>query len=69
MQIISENLILSALHHVFSTLFLLFSYTRQYRYLNELQKKYGEVYGERQPEGKKHCRLQIFGFPCNQFRY
>lgn len=65
----SEYLIPSALHPVFSALFFLFSYTPQYRYLNELQKTYGEAYGERQPEGKKHCRLQIFGFPCNQFRY
>ena len=65
----SEYLIPSALHPVFSALFFLFSCTPQYRYLNELQKTYGEAYGERQPEGKKHCRLQIYGFPCNQFRY
>lgn len=37
--------------------------------MNELQKNYGKTYGESQPEGKKNCRLQIFGFPCNQFGY
>jgi len=37
--------------------------------MNELQEMYGKKYGDAKPEGKKHCRLQIFGFPCNQFGY
>ena len=38
-----------------------FRYTPQYRYMNELQQKYGNRSG--------HCSLQIFGFPSNQFGY
>jgi glutathione peroxidase len=36
-------------------------YTPQYRYLNELQNKYGNREG--------NCSFQIFGFPSNQFGY